>query len=71
MEQTIEISLSLPAVQAKALTRFLRRAGHSNYLQLANENADAWDMLYAGERLRQALTDELAAHASKVALPCL
>jgi len=56
-EQTVTVAVDLPLDHAWAFAQFLKRAGHSDYLRLAKDSDEAYLMLYAGETLRDALTD--------------
>ncbi len=54
----LNIALELPDEQAWAFAEFLKRAGHSDYRQLAASDQEAWDMQEAGERLRNAFAEK-------------
>jgi hypothetical protein len=49
--------VELPDDEAWALAQFLKRAGFSDYRQLAVDEREAWDMLDAGEKMRRALAE--------------
>jgi len=47
----------LNEAQADAFAQFLKRVGLSDYRALAVSEQEAYDMLSAGEQIRQALAD--------------
>ena len=51
----VTVNLQLPPDQAWALAEFLKRAGFSDYRQLAASDAEAYDMQAAGEAIRREL----------------
>ena len=53
----IRIELELSEEQAEALAQFLKRVGFSDYRSLAQDEGEAYAMLYAGERVRAALAE--------------
>lgn len=53
----LNIQLEMPESQAWAFAEFLKRAGYSDYRQLAASDQEAWDMQEAGERLRAAFAE--------------
>jgi hypothetical protein len=55
MENFNEILLQLPDDEAYALAQYLKRAGLSDYRQLAVNEEQAYTMQAAAERLRSAL----------------
>jgi hypothetical protein len=56
--ETITIHLELTDDEAAALAQFLKRAGHGIYSQCAIDEREAYDMLFAGEKLRRALVEQ-------------
>ena len=56
-ERTIKITAWLSPSEAEAFAQFLKRAGHSDYLRNAADSGEAYEMLYAGEEIRKALTE--------------
>ena len=54
-EQVVSIAIELPFDQAWAFAQFLKRAGHTDYLQFTKDGEEAYQMLYAAEKLRDAL----------------
>ena len=55
--QDTTFELTLSEAQAEAFAQFLKRVGLSDYRALAASEVEAYDMLHAGERIRQALAD--------------
>lgn len=53
----VDLSLSLTMDQAWALAQFLKRVGLGDYRPLAVDQEEAWLMLDAGERVRNALRE--------------
>lgn len=53
---TIEVELS--DEQAWALAEFLKRVGFSDVRPLAVDEREAYDMIYAGEKVRAALSEK-------------
>ena len=53
----VRLTLDLPDDEALALAQFLKRVGLDDYRRLAVDVDEAWTMLEAGERVRQALAD--------------
>ena len=58
MDAPVTFTLELPSDHAWALAQFLKRVGYSDLRSLAVEEAEAWTMLYATERLRRALAEQ-------------
>ncbi len=54
-EQVITIAVALPFDEAWAYAQFVKRTGRSDYRGFAKNRDEAYEMLYAGERLRDAL----------------
>jgi len=54
----LNISLELPESQVWAFAEFLKRVGYRDYLPLAANEQEAWDMQEAGERLRAAFAEK-------------
>ncbi|MDQ1925097.1 DUF7706 family protein [Massilia pseudoviolaceinigra] len=52
------IEVELPDDLAMALAQFLKRVGYSNYLSLAIDKQEAYEMVDAGEKVREALADK-------------
>ena len=52
-----ELTVSLPEREAEAFAQFLKRVGLSDYRALAASEAEAYDMLHAGEHIRKALAE--------------
>lgn len=53
----IRIEVELPDEQAWALAEFLKRLGFSDVRPLAVDEREAYDMIYANEKVRQALAE--------------
>lgn len=53
----IELDVGLSMEQALALAQFLKRVGIDDYRRLAVDQEEAWLMLDAGERVRDALRE--------------
>lgn len=58
MDAPVTFTLELPPEQAWALGQFVKRVGYSDLRTLAVDEAEAWTMLYATERLRQSLAEQ-------------
>lgn len=59
MAQTpVTLILELLPDEAWALAQFVKRAGYSDFRALAADDAEAWAMRDAAERLRRALADQ-------------
>jgi hypothetical protein len=56
-ENTMEFIVELPEEQAWALALYLKRIGYAEYREKAAGEAEAWEMLAAGEALRAALAE--------------
>lgn len=54
---TVRIEAELSDEQAEALAQFFKRVGLSDYRELAVDEAEAYAMLAAGERVRQSLAE--------------
>lgn len=54
-EETVRIEVEFSDSEAWVFAQFLKRAGHSNYLECAADSSEAYQMLFAGEKLRAAL----------------
>ena len=54
---TIDLYVGLSMEQALALAQFLKRVGIDDYRALAVDQDEAWLMLDAGERVRDALRE--------------
>ena len=63
MEKLSQIYCDLPDDEATALAQYLKRAGLSDYRQLAVDDEEAYSMQAAFERLRTALA--LAGYAPR------
>lgn len=63
MENFSQITCDLPIEEATALAQYLKRAGLSDYRQLAVDEEEAYTMQAAAERLRSALA--LAGYAPR------
>ncbi len=55
--RTIDLDVGLSREQALALAQFLKRVGIDDYRRLAVDQEEAWLMLDAGERVRDALRE--------------
>ena len=53
----ISILVELPDTQAWPLAQFLKRVCLDDYRQRAADDAEAWAMLQAGEKVRAALAE--------------
>lgn len=53
----VTVFVELNHVEAQAFAQFLKRAGHSDYLANAVDSDEAYEMLYAGEKVRKALAE--------------
>lgn len=54
----MNINVELPDGLAWALAQFLKRVGYNDYLSLAVDEQEAYDMVDAGEKVRAALADK-------------
>lgn len=52
------IEVELPDDLALALAQFLKRVGYNDYLELAVDKQQAYEMVDAGEKVRAALADK-------------
>lgn len=52
------IEVELPDDLALALAQFLKRVGYNDYLELAVDKQEAYEMVDAGEKVRAALADK-------------
>ena len=52
------IEVELPDDLALALAQFLKRVGYNDYLGLAVDKQQAYEMVDAGEKVRAALADK-------------
>lgn len=57
MTRIVRINVELTADQAEAFAQFLKRATFEMYQQKAGNQAEAYLMIDAGERVRDALRD--------------
>jgi len=57
MDTEITFTIKMKAIEAEAFAQFLKRAGYSDYRQLAADGEDAGCMLLAGEKIREALAE--------------
>ena len=55
--EAVVITLELTDREAWDFAQFLKRTGHSDYLVNAENDTQAYSMLYAGEKERSALAD--------------
>ena len=55
--QTVEIKATLTDAQAWEFAQFLKRVCYSDYRAHATSDAEAYRMVEAGERIREALAD--------------
>lgn len=55
--EAVVITLELTDLEAWDFAQFLKRAGHSDYLVNAENDTQAYSMLYAGEKVRSALAE--------------
>jgi hypothetical protein len=56
--KTVEINVTLTDAQAWEFAQFLKRACFSDYRSHATSDEEAYQMINAGERIRQALTEQ-------------
>lgn len=56
-EAAVEITVTLQRPEARAFAQFLKRAGYADYLGCASDQKEAHQMLYAGEKIREALAE--------------
>ncbi len=54
----MSLQVELPDALAWAFAEFLKRAGYSDYRQLAANEQEAYDMQDAGEKVRAALAEK-------------
>lgn len=54
----MEIKISLTEKEAESLAQFLKRAGYSDYRAKSINDDEAYQMQYAGERVREALNEK-------------
>lgn len=57
MDGLTHITLDLPSDEAQALAQYLKRAGFSDFRELAVNDSEAYAMQAAAERLRSALAE--------------
>jgi hypothetical protein len=57
-ENLVEITVELTGVQAWEFAQFLKRACFSDYRSHATSDEEAYRMINAGERIRQALAEQ-------------
>jgi len=55
--QTVEIQVTLTDAQAWEFAQFLKRVYYSDYREHATSEAEAYRMVEAGERIREALAE--------------
>jgi hypothetical protein len=55
--KTVTLTVDLTDAQAWNLAQFLKRAGFSDFRSNAQDDEEAYAMLYAAERVRAALAD--------------
>jgi len=55
--RTVEIQVTLTDAQAWEFAQFLKRVCFNDYRQHATSEAEAYRMVEAGERIREALAD--------------
>jgi hypothetical protein len=55
---TVEIIVALTEIQAWQFAQFLKRACFSDYRGHATSDAEAYQMIDAGERIRRALAEQ-------------
>jgi len=53
----VRVSVDLTSGEAWELAQFLKRAGFSTYLECAIDRDEAYRMLQAGEKVREALVE--------------
>lgn len=56
-EPTVKISVELPESEAWAFAQFLKRAGHADYRNFTKDDEEAYQMLYAADKVRAALAE--------------
>jgi hypothetical protein len=56
--KTIRITADLTDAEALALAQFLKRVGFNDYRELAVDRDEAYTMIDAGEKVRQALAEQ-------------
>lgn len=57
-DKQVKIEVELNASEAWAFAQFLKRVGHSDYLPLAENEDEAYQMRYAGGKIQDALAVE-------------
>jgi hypothetical protein len=57
-EHTVEITVTLTDAQAWQFAQFLKRACFSDYRSHATSEAEAYQMIHAGECIRRALASQ-------------
>ena len=57
MDHTITFQVDMPQDQAWALAQLLKRIGYSDCRTLAQDDEQAYQMIYAAERLRKAMAE--------------
>ena len=55
--KTVEIQITLTDAQARQFAQFLKRACYSDYRDHAIDDTEAYQMIDAGERIREALAE--------------
>ena len=55
--KTVEIHVTLTDAEAWEFAQFLKRVCYSDYRQHATSEAEAYSMVEAGERIREALAE--------------
>ena len=58
MTMCVTIQAELSEQQAWALAEFFKRLGYSDVRPLAVDEQEAYDMIYAGEKVRAALAEQ-------------
>jgi hypothetical protein len=56
-EPTVKISVELSEAEAWAFAQFLKRAGHGDYRGFTRDDEEAYQMLYAAEKVRASLAE--------------
>jgi len=54
-DKLVRFSVDLTADEALAFAQFLKRAGHSDYLNFTKDDEEAYRMLYAADKVRPSL----------------
>jgi hypothetical protein len=57
-DETVTIRVEIKRHEAYAFSQFLKRVGHIDYRVLAYDDEDAWNMMWAGNRIQEALADK-------------